>query len=77
MMNELIDIPAELYDEEVICYLAERYHSSPREVVRCFLWQEEGGNMFVETPPAAFRLEENEMEILRGLTHVSRSLKRQ
>lgn len=42
MMNEQIDIPAELYDEEVICYLAERYHSSPREVVRCFLWQEVG-----------------------------------
>lgn len=25
-MNERIDIPAELYEDEVVCFFADRYH---------------------------------------------------
>lgn len=28
MMNERIDIPAELYEDEVVCFFADRYHTS-------------------------------------------------
>ena len=67
-MNKQIDIPAALYDDEVICFIADRYH----KVVQCFLAQDS----LVSEPeedPIAFRLENNEMEILRGLTHNSYS----
>ena len=35
-MNERIDIPAELYEDEVVCFFAARYHTSTENVVRCF-----------------------------------------
>ena len=68
MMNELLDIPAELYEDEVVRFFADRYHTSAENVVRCFLVQDgicpEQGN-----EPMTFRLEDNEMEIMRGLTY--------
>lgn len=66
MMNERIDIPAELYEDEVVCFIADRYHTTPKKVVHCFLVQ----GRFVsgqEDITAIFRLEDNEMEILREL----------
>ena len=39
-MNEQIDIPAELYEDEVVCFFADRYHTSTENVVRCFLLQD-------------------------------------
>ena len=39
-MNERIDIPAELYEDEVVCFFADRYHTSTENVVRCFLVQD-------------------------------------
>ena len=72
MMNKQIDIPAALYDDEVICFIADRYHTTPEKVVQFFLAQDS----LVSEPeedPIAFRLENNEMEILRGLTHNSYS----
>ena len=51
-MNERIDIPAELYEDEV----------------RCFLVQD-GICPEQENEPITFRLEDNEMEIMRGLTY--------
>ncbi len=66
MMNGRRDIPTELYEDEVVRFFAGRYHTSTEEVVRRFLVQEgicpEQGNA-----PTTFRLEDNEMEILRGL----------
>ena len=68
MMNERIDIPAELYEDEVVRYFADRYHTSTENVVRCFLVQD-GINLEQENEPITFRLEDNEMEIMRGLTY--------
>ena len=67
-MNERIDIPAELYEEEVVRFLADRYHTSTENVVRCFLVQDRICPK-QENEPMTFRLEDNEMEIMRGLTY--------
>lgn len=40
MMNKRIDIPAALYDDEVVCFIADRYHTTPQKVIQCFLVQE-------------------------------------
>lgn len=65
-MNKRIDIPAELYDDEVVCFIADRYHTTPQTVMQYFLAQE-GIASFPKEKPATFHLENNEMEILRGL----------
>lgn len=39
-MNERIDVPAKLYEEEVVLFFADRYHTSAENVVRCFLVQD-------------------------------------
>lgn len=92
MMNELLDIPAELYEDEVVRFFADRYHTSAENVVRCFLVQDgicpeqenepfcqaegnracsncRGEKWKNEIQPMTFRLEDNEMEIMRGLTY--------
>lgn len=70
MMNEQIDIPAELYEDEVVRFLANRYHTSAENVVKCFLIQD-SISPGQENGFATFRLEENEMEIMRGLIYSS------
>lgn len=65
-MDKRINIPAELYEDEVICFLADRYHTIPKIVLQCFFVQE-GIALQEESPTDTFRLEDNEMEILRGL----------
>lgn len=40
MMNKRIDIPAALYDDEVVCFIADRYHTTPQKVIQCFLVQD-------------------------------------
>jgi len=66
-MNGQINIPDKLYEDEVVCYLASRYHTTAKKIVQCFLVQED----FIHNPEedsGLFRLEDNEMEIMRGLT---------
>lgn len=65
-MNERIDIPAEVYEDEVVCFIADRYHTSAENVVRCFLVQD-GIYPEQENAPIDFRLEDNEMEIMRDM----------
>ncbi|HIZ33932.1 MAG TPA: hypothetical protein H9814_10435 [Candidatus Bacteroides merdigallinarum] len=67
MMKKQTHIPTELYEDEVVCFLADRYHSTPNEIVECFLAQD-GRMEEADRRPTAFTLEENEMEIMRGLT---------
>lgn len=67
MMNKRTDIPAELYEDEAVCFIADRYHTSAENVVKHFFIQD-GICPEQETASQTFRLEDNEMEILRGLT---------
>ena len=68
MMNQQVNILAALYDDEAVCFIADRYHTTPQKVVQCFLVQADLISDQEETP-IAFHLENNEMEILRGLTY--------
>lgn len=67
-MDKRIDIPAVLYEDEIGCFIADRYHTPTDNVVKCFLVQDniraEQENEFI-----TFRLEDNEIEILRELTY--------
>ncbi len=72
MMEERIDIPAVLYEDEIVCFMADRYHTSTENVVKCFLVQD-GICADQENESLTFCLEDNEMEILQRLTYGSHS----
>ena len=42
-MDKPIDIPANLYEDEVVCFMADRYRTTTERVMQCFLVQEAGG----------------------------------
>ncbi len=65
-MNQQTDIPEEMYNDEVVCFLADRYHITPRKLLQCFIKQDSPASEMV-TDSCAFRLEENEMAILRDM----------
>lgn len=67
-MNKRMNIPKTLYDDEVVCFIAGRYHTTPQKVIQYFLSQD-GIISNPEEKLATFHLENNEMEILRGLIH--------
>lgn len=65
-MNMSIDIPHELYEDEIVTFLADRYRTSADNIVDWFLVQDG----LIDDPDSKnrlLRLEENEMEMLRGL----------
>lgn len=64
MMNRITAIPEEIYQDEIVLFLAGRYHTTPREVLGRFL-EQNGHAPEADTEP--FRLEENEMAILRDM----------
>lgn len=65
-MDKPIDIPANLYEDEVVCFMADRYHTTTERVMQCFLVQEAEAPA-PEKESFPFRLTDNEMEILREL----------
>lgn len=66
-MNKRIDIPAELYEDEAVCFIADCYHTTSENVVQCFFAQD--GIVPESAGLKTFCLENNEMEILRGLIY--------
>lgn len=65
-MDKPIDIPANLYEDEVFCFMADRYRTTTERVMQCFLVQETGIPV-PEKESLPFRLTDNEREILREL----------
>lgn len=68
MMNDDMEFPEGLYRDEAVCFIAGRYHVLPCEVIRLF--QEQTGigiQTEAKTEKPEMRLEDNEIEILRGL----------
>ena len=61
-MDRQIIISPELCEDDVVCFMADRYHISPQTLLRLFLMQNDTGNTECE-----LQLEDNEMEILRDL----------
>lgn len=39
-MDKAMDIPANLYEDEVVCFMADRYRTTTERVMQCFLVQE-------------------------------------
>ena len=65
-MNNKKNFSEKLYEDEAICFIAKRHHITPVEVVQYFLaWDETVPQQ--EKGLTSVLLEENEMEILRGL----------
>ena len=64
-MNKQI-IPDSIYHDEVVCLLADRYHTDPMSLVHSFLVQSDC-QMVTVTGMQKIHLEENEMEILKDL----------
>lgn len=64
MTNRKTAIPEDLYQDEIVLFLADRYQTTPRKVLGRFL-QQNGRETEAET--GTFRLEENEMAILRDM----------
>lgn len=65
-MSKQTDIFTELCQDEAVCFIAGRYHVSSQEVIHCFLIQD-GIIPASEDVCVNFCLEDNEVEILRGL----------
>lgn len=66
--GDAADIPSGLLNDDVVCFIADRYHTSPKKVVECFLIQD-GIVSEAKGDFLSFSLEDNKMEILRGLVY--------
>lgn len=66
-MKRETNIPTELYEDDAVCFIASRYHVSTQETVRSFLVQ---SGIIPDTrnnETSDLHLEDNEIEILKGL----------
>lgn len=61
------DIPADLYKDELVCFIADRYNKTAMQILLAFLSQEGYAVDDTVDKPVSIHLEDNEMEILRGL----------
>ncbi len=66
-------IPDELYSDDAECFIASRNRFTVQDVVRCLLVQNDIVPASGGDAPAVFSLENNEMEIIRGLLDAYRS----
>ncbi len=66
-MEKKNDIPEKLYADEAVCFIARRYHVTPQEAVRGFLVQRGIAFNANGNEISGFRLEDNELEIMKGL----------
>ena len=58
-MEQKTELPEELYADEAVCFIANRHHGTPQQLLRYFLYGE-----------ASIPLEDNEVEILKGLSEL-------
>lgn len=60
-MEQKVELPEELCTDEAVCFIADRHHVTPQQLLHYFLDGE-----------ASIPLEANEVEILRGLSEQGR-----
>ena len=58
-MMHKTELPEELCADEAVCFIADRHHITPQQLLRHFLYGE-----------ISIALEDNEVEILRGLSEL-------
>ena len=58
-MKQKTELPEELCADEAVCFIADRHHVSPQQLLRYFLYGQ-----------TSIPLEDNEVEILKGLSEL-------
>ncbi|CDD81914.1 MULTISPECIES: hypothetical protein [Mediterranea] len=58
-MEQKVELPEELCTDEAVCFIADRHHVTPQQLLHYFLDGE-----------ASIPLEANEVEILKGLSEL-------
>lgn len=71
-MDRQIIISPQLCEDEVVCFIADRYHINPQTLLWLFLTQN-GIITDTDNVECELQLEDNEIEILRGLTGLDNS----
>ena len=66
-MKQKTELPEELCADEAVCFIADRHHVSPQQLLRYFLYGEIPANG-VTPVRMPMPLEPNEIEILKGLS---------
>ena len=66
-MNRKTELPEDLCADEAVCFIADRHHITPQQLLRYFLFGEIPANAAAPVR-AAIPLEPNEIEILKGLS---------
>ena len=66
-MKRKTELSEELCADEAVCFIADRHHVTPRQLLRYFLYGEISTDA-VASVKAFTPLEPNEIEILKGLT---------
>lgn len=69
IMGRQIHIHEEIYNDEAVIFIAERHHTTPRQMLQCFLKQKLSDSENMTTP---LRLEDNEIAILRDMVERTR-----
>lgn len=73
-MTQEAELPEELCTDEAVCFIADRHHVTPQQLLRHFLF--EGTSAGIRAPEkAGIALEPNEIEILKGLSDAVGNLK--
>lgn len=57
MMNQQTELPEKLCTDEVVCFIADRHHITPQQLLYDFFYRD-----------TSISLEANEIEILKGLS---------
>lgn len=66
-MKQKTEFPEELCTDEAVCFIADRHHVTPRQLLRYFLFGGISAEV-MEPARATIPLEPNEIEILKGLS---------
>lgn len=61
------ELPEELCADEAVCFIADRHHITPQQLLHYFLYGEISTNVAAPVK-ATIHLEPNEIEILKGLS---------
>ena len=66
-MKQTTELPDDLCADEAVCFIADRHHVTPQQLLRYFLYGEIPANVMAPVKNA-IHLEPNEIEILKGLS---------
>lgn len=69
-MKQKTELPEELCADEAVCFIANRHHVTPQQLLRYFLYGMISTHA-VTSIEAVIPLEPNELEILRGLSEAA------